>query len=157
MEPEFKHLPHVRPFERQPIVFLTVCTAGRHHLLANADTHNSLRAIWEKSSINYGWFVGRYVLMPDHVHLFARAALDAKSLARWVQAWKSLSARLIARSSDRDPPIWQRDYFDRFLRSSESYGQKWNYVWTNPQRAGLVVHPDEWPYGGIITDLSFPS
>ena len=34
--------------------------------------------------------------------------------------------------------IWQEEFFDHVLRSSESYSQKWNYVKENPVRAGLV-------------------
>ena len=101
----------------------------------------------------YGWYVGRYVLMPDHVHLFARPGFEAKRLGRWIQTWKSLSARLIAKSTGHESPIWQRDYFDRFLRSKESYSKTWRYVWENPQRAGLVEDPTKWPYGGAITEL----
>jgi hypothetical protein len=51
------------------------------------------------------------------------------------------------------PPIWQADYFDRYLRSSESYSQKWDYVEQNPVRAGLVERFEDWPYRGIIHDL----
>lgn len=155
MEPAFKLFPHLRPFEWQPIVFLTICTHKRRQLLANSEAHDVLRATWAEASHGYGWFVGHYVLMPDHVHLFARAASGAKPLARWVQAWKSLSARFIARSSGCEAPIWQKNYSDRFLRSAESYARKWDHVWANPQRAGLVAHPDDWPHGGLVTELRF--
>jgi hypothetical protein len=51
------------------------------------------------------------------------------------------------------PPIWQADYFDRYLRSAESYSQKWSYVEQNPVRAGLVERFEDWPHRGIIHDL----
>lgn len=51
-------------------------------------------------------------------------------------------------------PIWQRDYFDRFLRTAESYGNKWDYVCNNPVRAGLVASAADWPYQGVIYELS---
>lgn len=66
---------------------------------------------------------------------------------------KSLSARSIAAGTGQQPPIWQRDYFDRFMRSAESYSKAWRYVWENPLRAGLVDDPADWPYGGAITEL----
>jgi REP-associated tyrosine transposase len=52
-------------------------------------------------------------------------------------------------------PIWQPDYFDRYLRSSESYSEKWQYVEQNPVRAGLVTRVEDWPYRGTINDLTF--
>jgi hypothetical protein len=46
--------------------------------------------------------------------------------------------------------VWQPDYFDRFLRSGESYSEKWAYVQNNPVRAGLVAQADDWPFKGRI-------
>ncbi len=102
-----------------------------------------------------GWWIGRYVLMPDHVHFFARPASDARPKAGWVGMWKSVSSRRIAPALSIKPPIWQADYFDRFLRSSESYSDKWQYVEQNPVRAGLVGQVEDWPYRGTIHDLMF--
>jgi len=61
----------------------------------------------------------------------------------------------IAATLALEPPIWQSDYFDRYLRSSESYSDKWQYVEQNPVRAGLVGHVEDWPYHGTINDLMF--
>ena len=93
--------------------------------------------------------------MPDHLHLFARATQDAKALAQWVQSWKSVSSRRLASELKLEPPIWQKDYFDRFLRSPEDYAQKWNYVGENPVRKGLVTMGAEWRWKGVIEDLSY--
>ena len=49
--------------------------------------------------------------------------------------------------------IWQEEFFDIVLRSSESYSQKWNYVRENPVRAGLVKKSDDWPFQGEIESL----
>ena len=100
-----------------------------------------------------GWFVGDYMLMPDHVHLFACPDLSADELAVWVKMWKSVSARELIRERNTRAPVWQQEYFDRFLRSGESYAQKWDYVRNNPVRAGLIDHDEDWPYKGNIFDL----
>ena len=147
------HLPHLRPFSRSPIVFLTTCTERRVALLANEAGHTILRMVWLKSGELNGWFVGRYVVMPDHVHLFAQPGLGARSLADWMRTWKSIAAVRINRVLHRCEPVWQPDYFDRYLRSSDDYRQKWEYVAMNPVRKGLVSRPDDWPFGGVIHDL----
>jgi REP-associated tyrosine transposase len=49
--------------------------------------------------------------------------------------------------------IWQAEFFDHVLRSSESYGQKWDYVRENPVRAGLSNDVDGWPWQGEIEYL----
>lgn len=51
------------------------------------------------------------------------------------------------------PTFWQRGFFDHLLRNSESYTEKWEYVRQNPVRAGLVRHPDDWPYQGEVVAI----
>lgn len=151
---DMAHLPHLCPFDEQPIVFLTVCTFERQPLLAADGCHVILRTLWEESAVRNGWFVGRYVLMPDHVHLFARASKDARTLADWMRIWKSISSRRIQEAGKRrGAPFWQAEYFDRFLRSAESYSLKWDYVANNPVRKGLVRTREEWRFAGEIWEL----
>jgi REP element-mobilizing transposase RayT len=91
--------------------------------------------------------------MPDHVHFFARPEIDAHPMSKWIQMWKGVSSRRIVKALVARAPIWQADYFDRYLRSSESYSEKWDYVERNAVRAGLAEHAEDWPYRGIIHDL----
>lgn len=152
---EHRHLPHLLPFAREPVVFLTAVTHGRRGVLADQIAFDCLTMIWKRSPEIDGWFVGDYLLMPDHVHLFARASRDAKPLAKWIEVWKSLSARRLKAAGLITPPLWQRNYFDRFLRSEENYSEKWDYVANNPVRAGLCVRPENWPWRGRLHDLQF--
>lgn len=68
--PSRKHPAHLPAFEhhnRSVIQFVTVCTQDRRPLLANPAAHALLIAAWKSAT----WYhVGRYVIMPDHVHLF---------------------------------------------------------------------------------------
>ncbi|MCW5547335.1 MAG: transposase [Opitutaceae bacterium] len=153
--PEHRRLPHLQPFAGQPVIFLTVVTFDRRACLADRTVLATLVAIWQRSPTRDGWFVGDYMLMPDHVHLFARPALEAKPLARWMETWKSLSARQLKASIGLKPPLWQRDYFDRFLRSADNYAEKWNYVAMNSVRKGLCALPEDWPWRGRLHDLCF--
>jgi putative transposase len=150
-----KHLAHLAAFDADPIVFFTVVTAGRRAVLACADAHEILRGVWGRSAHHNGWWVGDYLLMPDHVHFFARSGREADVMNNWVQMWKSVSARLLLKRLGIEPPFWQEDYFDRYLRSGEDFSDKWAYVEANPVRAGLVTKPEDWPFRGRIQDLRF--
>ncbi|HEY8993990.1 MAG TPA: transposase [Lacunisphaera sp.] len=147
------HLPHLQPFKRASIVFLTTCTQGRRTLLACPEVHEVLRNIWQQSADRNGWFVEHYVLMPDHAHLFACPGHDALPLADWMQLWKAIAAKRINQAQHGRGAIWQPDYFDRFLRSLHDYSEKWQYVALNPVRKGLTETPEAWPYRGTIHDL----
>ena len=117
-------LPHITPLNKAPIYFFTACAAGRRPLLATVAAMTVLSEVWCKSADLDGWFVGRFVLMPDHVHFFARATPEAKTREVWTKMWKSVSARLLLKELNLNPPFWQSDTFDHILRSSESYEPK---------------------------------
>lgn len=36
---------------------------------------------WRDAHLRHGWAIGRYVIMPDHVHFFCRPEHDAKMLS----------------------------------------------------------------------------
>ena len=143
------------PNDRALIVFITVCTKGRRPLLANAAMHELLRDAWTEAS---HWLVGRYVIMPDHVHLFASPAATCNvTLNGWMQYWKSLLTQTLRSSGRKDVPphIWESLHWDRRLRSAEHYDEKWNYVAANPVRHGLVPNATDWPYQGGLSVLRF--
>ena len=43
---------------------------------------------WRGARERHGWAVGRYVIMPDHVHFFCRSEYDPKTLPEFTGAWK---------------------------------------------------------------------
>lgn len=139
------------------VYFITACTWGRNRILATPAFHEVFRREWALARKRHGWLVGRYVIMPDHVHFFCteQAAGVRHDLSRFIGGWKEWTAketRGIVRDSG---PLWQEEFFDHVLRSDESYGEKWAYVRENPVRAGLVNSWQVWPYGGFV-DFDLP-
>jgi len=149
-----KHLPHLAPMEfpNQPIlVFVTVCTAKRRPLLAHPEIVELILDSWRKAD---RWLVGRWVVMPDHLHLFcAPRQFPPTDLKAWMQFWRNDCTRKWPHVVEK--PIWQPDFFDRQLRSGESYHQKWLYLSENPIKKGLVKKPEDWPYQGELNILSW--
>lgn len=144
------HDPH-EVFNRPVIVFLTVCTKSKKPILANKKVHGLLREAWSTAD---SWLVGRYVLMPDHLHLFCSPTMGTSvTLTQWVSFWKSHTARHWP--DPGDTPVWQRDFWDTQLRKEESYSNKWQYLLENPMRAGLVTNAMDWPYQGEIHELNW--
>lgn len=149
------HLPHLVPFAKRPLYFFTACAAGRRPIFESRDAQRVLVEVWGTSADHDGWFVGKYVIMPDHVHFFASPGEGARNRVGWCKAWKSVSSRRIAKARGIFPPVWQPDTFDHILRTAESYSAKWDYVRANPVRAGLVDDASTWPGSGEIHSLSF--
>jgi putative transposase len=148
-----KHPIHLPPGERHNraiIIFVTTCTVKRRTILASLDVHNAIVGTWCKAST---WLVGRYVVMPDHIHFFcAPNGVDVPSLERWMRYWKSIVTKSIGAKSGE---VWQRHHWDRQLRSTDSYAEKWEYVRRNPVRHGYCDDPDEWPYQRELNTLQW--
>ena len=148
---------HLRRLERVwiewPIYFITTCTFRRRSVLASTEVAEILTDEWRNARDRHGWAIGRYVIMPDHVHFFCSAELDAKALPIFMQRWKEWTSKRMARELNLSRTAWQEEFFDHVLRSSESYSQKWDYVKENPVRAGLVNKSAEWPWQGEIESL----
>jgi REP element-mobilizing transposase RayT len=153
--PEHRHLRRLDSVWIEPaIYFLTLCARDRRPILANPETVAILRDEFTGAPGRHGWRVGRYVVMPDHLHFFCASdeTPGAASLSRFVGAFKEWSAKRMVTLGAR-PPIWQKQFFDHILRSGESYLGKWFYVRENPVRAGLVAKAEDWPHAGEIETL----
>jgi putative transposase len=149
-----KHLHRLdRVWSDQPIYFITSCTFKRRPILNSADVAKVLIQEWSDARDRHGWAIGRYVIMPDHVHFFCAPELAAKTLSEFTQAWKQWTSKRLMHKRRFAANVWQEEFFDHVLRSSESYSQKWDYVRENPVRAGFVVTPEEWPWQGEIESL----
>jgi len=148
----FRHLQRLScVWEKHPVYFVTACVAGRRKMLGTSRVHECLVGEWAEMRERHGWAVGRYVVMPDHVHFFlAPVPGGARPLSTAVGKWKEWTARSIMRTTGISAPIWQPEFFDHVLRSSESRTEKWNYVRENPVRGGLVLRAEDWPFAGAI-------
>ncbi len=139
-----------------PLYFVTFNALGRQPILACDVVHDAWVAYTEKG-VGFGVGVGRYVVMPDHIHAFVRIGPEMR-LKRWSAgvkralgiALKSAGVRPYCCAESGLKSYWQPVFFDRLLRHDDSYAQKWGYVHENPVRAGLVDCSDDWLYQGEI-------
>ncbi|HSH39988.1 MAG TPA: hypothetical protein VK993_14540 [Chthoniobacterales bacterium] len=140
-----------RVFPDAPVYFVTATTANRRHLLASSPVHECFIRFANSGAARGAW-VGRYVLMPDHLHPFVAFDDEQIRLPTWMKSLKNTISKQLGLNGAA-PPHWQKGFFDHVLRSDESYSEKWNYVRDNPVRAGLVLRSDDWPYQGEIHPL----
>ena len=135
-------------FSRSPVYFVTFCTRNRRTIPDLRKAQDALETYARRGIDNFGVALGRYVIMPDHVHLFVSG--DVKfELSKWTAGLKrAISKALCIRGE-----FWQTTFFDHVLRSDESYSEKWEYIHQNPVRAGLVKESDDWPYQGEPVEI----
>jgi len=144
-----------------PAYFVTFNTHTRTRLLAKPEVHKAFVTYCRRAA-DFRFGVGRYVLMPDHIHLFACFGIGwATTLSTWTKGLKRELDRVLlsighepaTRSGQKLCSFWQPGFNDHLLRSDESYAAKWEYVFQNPVRAGLVRCAEEWPYADEITRI----
>jgi len=131
-----------------PVFFVTFCTHKRKPLLGCAAVHSAFIEFANHALREFNIIVGRYVLMPDHVHLFVCGG-DDFLLGRWIGGLKQALGRAIDRSTSQTQ-IWQEGFFDHLLRNDESMSQKWEIatcLWhVHPRRpTGPWLHQTETP------------
>ncbi len=138
-------------WEKTPVYLITTCIANRRPVLANAAAHDVLLREWRELRPRYGWYVGRYVIMPDHVHFFvAPKSCTQFPLRTVIGKWKEWSSKRLRIKTGLNGALWQAGFFDHLLRSHESRSEKWEYVYANPVRAGLLSKAIDWPYAGAV-------
>jgi len=133
-----------------PLFLITFCTLHRARIEPLNLAHKAFRTYALRGRDEFNIAVGRYVVMPDHVHLFVRGGPDFE-IAKWVNGLKRAMSVALERKTSR--PLWQPGFFDHVMRSDESYGQKWGYVRDNAVRHGLVTASDAWPHQGEIVTI----
>ena len=133
-----------------PLYFSTKVTWKRLKFLACHIAHDAFAAR-ARLQADMGIAIGRYILMPDHFHVFISIPSEHGLSEAMKQLEQSVTKAL--RVERRGLVVWEPGFFDRLLRSDESYEQAWEYVRLNPVRAGLVECPDDWPYQGEIVRI----
>jgi putative transposase len=152
--PKRKHmrrLDEIHPYIKRMIYLISVCSDGRRPILANLLVHDILVAELRAQARKSGWLVGRYVVMPDHVHFLCAPKTEAAEtgLSDFIKRWKgACTARY--RKLDNADRLWQREFSDYLLRKDDSLDEKWNYLRMNPVEEGLCGKPEEWPFQGEI-------
>ena len=87
-----------------------------------------------------------WVIMPNHVHVLAET-LAGHRLGDFIHSWKSFTAKDINRVMGRTGPLWQAEYFDRYIRDADHFRDAIRYIEQNPVEAGLVARAEDWAFG----------
>jgi RecG-like helicase/REP element-mobilizing transposase RayT len=145
-----RRLPH---FEKPWAIYaVTMTTRGRRHLSAGARTIilNGWRHFHDR---RYELFA--LCVMPDHVHSLIQPwpKTDAPdddptfwSLSELMRSLKSFTAREINKMEGTQGAVWEKETFDRFIRSDRDLEEKFSYIVRNPWDAGVAAQDEDYPW-----------
>jgi REP element-mobilizing transposase RayT len=109
--------------------------------------HEAILSAWAEAD---HWAVGKYVVMPDHIHLFCTPLNWERDFELWVRYWK----RLVTQAAGIGK-FWQSGCWDTQIRHRRMYDEKWDYTYANPVRAGLVERAEDWPFQGEVNVIAW--
>jgi alanyl-tRNA synthetase/REP element-mobilizing transposase RayT len=155
-----RDLPHFeKPWGKYFITFST----QDHFSLTDSARQLTLDAVRHFHGTRYLLFA--VVIMPDHIHLLIEPqpkAWDAEgtpifwALGDLMHSIKSFTANEINRLAGRQGHVWQKESFDRLIRSDSDLAEKFDYIITNPQRSSLTEndpYPYQWSRGWSETSI----
>jgi RecG-like helicase/REP element-mobilizing transposase RayT len=145
-----RRLPH---FEKPWAIYAaTIGTKSRRCLSPKARTIvlDSLRHFHDK---RYELFA--VCVMPDHVHLlmqpWPKENDDEGNVVFWplselLQSIKSFSAHEINKLEGKSGAVWEKERFDRYVRSDRDLEEKFQYIVRNPWDSDVVGQNEDYPW-----------
>jgi len=155
-----RNLPHFeRPWGKYFITFSTL----DNFILPAACRQTVLDAILHFHSSRYILFAA--VVMPDHAHILIEPQpkeWDASGnpvfwpIGDLMHSIKSFTAKEINKLVGRTGSVWEKESFDRLIRSDSDLWEKFEYITTNPQLQELTKecpYPYLWAKGWEPSNL----
>jgi RecG-like helicase/REP element-mobilizing transposase RayT len=145
-----RRLPH---FEKPWAIYaVTIGTKTRRSLSPDARTV-VLDALRHFHNQRYELFA--VCVMPDHVHFLIQPWPmendDGGNVTFWplselLHSIKSFSAHRINELEAKKGAVWERERFDRYVRSDRDLEEKFHYILRNPWDAGVAAQAEEYPW-----------
>jgi putative transposase len=90
-----------------------------------------------------------WVVMPNHVHVVLLPHAKLPEVMRWLKT--ATASRANRLTGNTGQPFWQREYFDRWIRTAKELNSVVAYVEANPVNAGLALNAEDWPWSSAST------
>jgi cobalamin-dependent methionine synthase I/REP element-mobilizing transposase RayT len=144
-----RRLPH---FERPWAKYAITWSTKARQKLSDADRKIVLDCILFWNERRYELYAA--CVMPDHVHILiepqvknqASSETEFYSLTEILHTLKSFTAHKINELKEKSGPVWERESFDRLIRSESDLHEKFNYITRNPWDAGVVLPGEDYPW-----------
>ncbi|KJV05668.1 REP-associated tyrosine transposase [Methylocucumis oryzae] len=134
--------------------FFTVVTENRQPILI--EHIERLRAAFRLCKSRYPFEIDAIVVLPEHLHTLWRLPENDDDFSkRWMVIKRKFSAGLPSRvisdskTKKREKGIWQRRFWEHYIRDENDWRQHVDYIHFNPVKHGYVSRPQDWPYSSF--------
>jgi putative transposase len=136
--------------------FFTVVLAerGSDLLVRHIDL---LRNVYREVARKYPFETIAICVLPDHLHaIWSLPEDDADFALRWnlvkggfSRSLPTPAERTNSKRRRREKGIWQRRYWEHFIRDDRDLGQHIDYIHFNPVRHRIVARACDWPHSSF--------
>ena len=139
------------------LYFFTLVVGDRHGGRLLVDRIDALRDAVRRTRFERPFGIEAMVVLPDHLHaLWQMPEGDADFATRW-RLIKSRFSRSVdkteplsrSRLRKRERGVWQRRYWEHFVRDEEDFRRHLDYIHFNPVKHGYVSSASDWPYSSF--------
>ena len=149
--------------------FFTVVTFNRVKIFTNPKNVDLLRSAIREVMQKHPFKIDAFVLLPDHLHcIWTLPPHDSDFSKRWrlIKSYfsRNMDRKAVGWVEERNPtnvpfsasrqkkkekPIWQRRFWEHFIRNQQDLNQHIEYIHYNPVKHGLTKAPVEWVYSSF--------
>ncbi len=116
-----------------------------------------LRETVKKVRARYPFHIDAWVVLPDHMHcIWTLPVGDADFSTRWrliksgfSKALPNTERRSKVRIEAGERGIWQRHFWEHYIRDDVDFQRHVDYVHVNPLKHGFVERVIDWPYSSF--------
>ena len=108
-----------------------------------------LRALWARWMVAPGLRADAVVILPDRLIALLTITPGQEVLPRW-RGFRAGFAEAVGPSA---APVWAEEITIEPLDSPGARNRALARIWDAPVRAGLVRHPEDWPFSSLHRDL----
>jgi len=145
-----RRLPH---FEKPWTIYAVTIGTKKRRCLSPKARAIALDALRYFHTKRYELFAA--CVMPDHVHFliqpWPKENDDAGNVVFWslkelLHSIKSYSAHAINKAERKRGVVWEKERFDRYIRSQPDLIEKFNYILRNPWDSGVARQNEDYPW-----------
>jgi putative transposase len=141
--------------------FFTQVTHQRQPCLCTDVARPLLRAAFLKVREKYPFAIDAIVLLPDHIHcIWTLPPNDSDYATRWrliksdvtkqeASVLKLQANRSESRQNRRESNLWQRRFWEHWIRDDDDFARHCDYIHYNPVKHGLCQQVMDWKYSSF--------
>jgi putative transposase len=135
--------------------FFTLVTWERKKLLCKPETIQLLRESFRYAMQKHPFKIVGIVILPDHFHCILELPMNSDNFSLCLGLFKwyfSIHFRSVS-NKRREKSIWQKRFWEHYIRDEEELGRCLDYIYYNPVKHGYVKNPMDWPYSSFWREI----